>query len=502
MADIRDFISCLKHTRGEFAGQPFELFPWQQEYLDKLFNTKRPDGLRQYRQSLLALGRKNGKTQMSAGIGLFGLVADNEPGAEIICVAGDREQASILFAAAKQMVEGNETLSSIIKPYRSSLAVPSTNSVLKVVSSEAASKHGYGCSMILFDEFHVQKDRELYDVLTTSTVARRQPLTILITTAGFDRNTICFQIWEYALKVRDGIITDPTFLPCIYAAPPDADPFDEETWKLANPNYGVTVKAEYLREMAARARVNTSDEMTLRRLHLNQWTASEEKFFRHGVFQACGEPLRPRAKRPCYCALDLGSVYDTSAFACVWPDADGSVDVEVMFWIPGVNAEKRDREDRVPYTQWAKQGFVRLTEGEQTNYEEISDYILKFAAENWVKHIAVDKWNAMQTMVQLAAEGLPVSQFAQTPASYNYGTRLLENLVNSKKLRHGGNPVLNWQADNLQVKANQEGLIKPAKKHSHDIGRIDGIQALCAALSVMSGFAEHGESAEPTIMVI
>ena len=176
MVDICDFISCLKHSRGEHAGKPFNLFPWQQEYLHKLFNTKRPDGLRQYRTSLLAVPRKNGKTQVSAGIGLYGLCADNEPGAEIVCVAGDREQASILFDAAKQMVEGNETLSQLCKIYRKAITVPQTNSTLKVISSESATKHGYGCSMILFDEFHVQKDRELYDVLNTSTGARRQPL--------------------------------------------------------------------------------------------------------------------------------------------------------------------------------------------------------------------------------------------------------------------------------------------------------------------------------------
>lgn len=501
MADIRDFISCLRHTRGEFAGRPFELFPWQRDYLDKLFNTKRPDGSRQYRQSMLAIGRKNGKTQMSAGIGLFGLVADAEPGAEIVCVAGDREQASILFDAAKQMVEGNETLSAIIKPYRKALAVPSTNSVLKVISSEAASKHGYGCSMILFDEFHVQRDRELYDVLTTSTGARRQPLTILITTAGFDRQSICYQIWQYAEKVRDGLIDDPTFLPCIFAAPSDADPFDETTWKLANPNFGVTVKEDYFREMAAKAKTSTSDEMTFRRLHLNQWTNSEEKFFRHGVFEACGTPLRSTAGRPCYCGLDLASTYDTTAFAAVWPDEDGSVDVKLMYWIPGDNAEKREKADRVPYTQWAKEGFVRLTDGDITDYDEIRDYILDFCEKNWVKGVAIDRWNAVHLMTQLSAEGVTVHPFGQGYGQMNACTRLLENLVTSGRLRYANNPPFTWQASNVQIKTNDEGLIKPVKKSSHDVGRIDGVIAACMALSLASGEV-YGPQVEPEILVL
>ena len=192
MVDIRDFISCLRHTRGEFAGKPFELFPWQAEYLHKLFNTRRPDGLRQYRSSLLAIPRKNGKTQLCAAIGLYMLFCD-DIGAEVIVAAGDRQQAALLHDAAKQMVESNETLLSRCKLYRNSIAVPGTNAVMKTISSEAATKHGYNPSCILVDEYHVQKDRELVDVLETATGARRQPLTIFLTTAGYDRQSPCFK---------------------------------------------------------------------------------------------------------------------------------------------------------------------------------------------------------------------------------------------------------------------------------------------------------------------
>lgn len=501
MVDICDFISCLKHSRGEHAGKPFNLFPWQQEYLQTLFNTKRPDGLRQYRTSLLAVPRKNGKTQVSAGIGLYGLCADNEPGAEIVCVAGDREQASILFDAAKQMVEGNETLSQLCKIYRKAITVPQTNSTLKVISSESATKHGYGCSMILFDEFHVQKDRELYDVLNTSTGARRQPLTVLITTAGFDRQSICYQIWQYAEKVRDGLIDDPTFLPCIYAADGAADPFEEATWRLANPNYGVTIKEDYFIKMAAQAKESASDELTFRRLHLNQWTANESKWLRHGAWEACDSPLRNTSGRPCYCGLDLASTYDTTAFVAAWPDSDGSFDIKAMFWIPEENSEKREKQDRVPYSQWVKDGFVRITEGDVTDYDVIRDYILEFCEKNWVKGIAVDRWNAVHLMTQLSAEGQVVHPFGQGFGPLNSPTKMLETLVTSGQLRHGGNPVLAWQASNVQIKTNDDGLIKPVKKHSHDIGRIDGILACIMALALASG-ETYGPQIEPEIMVI
>lgn len=502
MVDIRDFISCLRHTRGEHAGKPFELFPWQAKYLDALFNTRRQDGLRQYRTSLLAIPRKNGKTQLCAAIGLYMLFCD-DIGAEVIVAAGDRQQAALLHDAAKQMVESNPTLLSRCKLYRNSIAVPGTNAVMKTISSEAATKHGYNPSCILVDEYHVQKDRELVDVLETATGARLQPLTIFLTTAGYDRTSPCYKTWERAEKIRDGVLKDETFLPCIYAAPSgeDVDIFSPATWRAANPNFGITIKEDYFVQMSAKARESTADEMTFRRLHLNQWTSSEEKFFRLGAFEACAKPLRSTAGRPCYCGLDLASTYDTTAFTAVWPDEDGSFDIQAMFWIPEENAEKREKADRVPYTQWAKDGFVRLTEGDICDYDEIRDYILEFCDKNWVKGINVDRWNAIHLMTQLSAEGQVVHPFGQGYGPMNAPTRMLENLVISGKLRHAGNPVLTWQASNVQIKTNDEGLIKPVKKSSHDIGRIDGIVAAVMALSLASGEV-HGPQAEPEILVL
>lgn len=495
--DIRDFISLLKHSRGDFAGQPFVLQPWQDEYLDKLFNTRRPDGKRQYRTSMLALPRKNGKSALCAAVGLYMLLCD-DAGSEVIVAAGDRQQAALLHDAAKQFVESSPSLSRVCKVYRNSIVGP--DGVMKTISAEAATKHGYNPSCILVDEYHVQKDRELVDVLETAVGSRSQPLTIFITTAGSDRLGPCFKDWERAVKIRDGILVDETFLPCIYAADESADPFAEETWKAANPNYGITLKPEYFRQMSARAKDSPSDEVVFRTLHLNQWVAASSKFFRHGSWEACNRPLRPTAGRPCYCGLDLASTYDTTAFVAVWPDADGSFDVEAMFWIPEDNAEAR-KKDRVPYEAWAKAGFVRLTEGDIVDFDVVRDHILEFCAKHWVKGIAVDRWNAIHLMTQLTAEGQTVHPFGQGYGPMNAPTRMLENLVISGKLRHGGNPVLAWQASNVQIKTNDEGLIKPVKKSSHDPGRIDGIVSCVMALSLASG-ETFSPQAEPDILVI
>jgi phage terminase large subunit-like protein len=301
--------------------------------------------------------------------------------------------------------------------------------------------------------------------------------------------------------VRDGLIHDPTFLPCIFAADPASDPFEESTWRTANPNYGVTIKEDYFEKMAAQAKESASDELTFRRLHLNQWTANESKWLKHGAWDACSGELRSTAGRPCYCGLDLASTYDTTAFVAVWPDADGSFDIKAMFWIPEDNSEKREKQDRVPYSQWVKDGFVRITEGDVTDYDVIRDYILEFCEKNWVKGIAVDRWNAVHLMTQLSAEGQVVHPYGQAFGPMNAPTKMLETLVIGNKIRHAGNPVLAWQASNVQIKTNDEGLIKPVKKHSHDIGRIDGILACIMALALASG-ETYGPQIEPEIMVI
>lgn len=506
MVDIRDFVGLLRHSRGDFAGQPFTLEQWQADYFDRLLNTRREDGLRQYRRSLLALSRKNGKTQMAAALGLYMAFCD-DMGAEVIVAAGDRSQASLLHTAAKQLLESNPALARRAKIYRNSIVVPERNASMFCISSEAGTKHGYNPSCVLIDEYHVFPDRELVDVLETGMGARSQPLTVYITTAGTNMQGPCYKDWQYAEKVRDGVIKDNTFLPCIYAAPSDADPFSEETWKAANPNYGITLKPDYFHQMAERAKQSGSEEVVFRTLHLNQWVSSSERWLRHGAFDSCGGPLRPTDGRPCWCGLDLASTYDTTAFVAVWPDDDGTYDVHAHFFIPADNAQKRQQQDRVPYvSEWSKKTpdggpFVQLTDGDITDYDVVRDYILSFCEKNVVKGIAVDRWNAVHITTQLVSEGVDIKPFGQGFASMSAPSKLLETLVIGGKLRHGGNPVLRWQASNVQVKTDDAGNIKPSKKNSSSTGRIDGIVALIMALGIASA-ETHGPEAEPNILLI
>jgi len=495
------FCGMLRHSKGDFAGRPFELMPWQQEFFDKLLFTFREDGLRQYRRAFLALPRKSGKSQMCAALGLFCLFLDNEPGSEIVVAAGDRSQASILHTAAKHLLESCPSLLRRAKVYRNSIVVEQTKSTMITVSSESATKHGLNPSVVLIDEFHVFKDRELVDVLETGMGARSQPLTIYITTAGTDMQGPCYKDWQRAIKVRDGVLEDDSFLPCIYAADPEDDPFVEETWKKANPNYGVTTKPEYFRQFAQKAKDSPADEVVFRTLHLNQWQKSETKWIRHGAWDANNAPLRPTAGRPCWCGVDLASTFDTTAFVAVWPDADGSYDIHAHFFIPEENAHKRSKEDRVPYHAWADAGLVQLTDGDITDYDAVRDYILSFCEKNAVRGIAIDRWNAVHLTTQLVAEGIDVKPFGQGFASMSAPSKLLETLCVSKRLRHAGNPVLAWQMSNVQVKIDDAGNIKPTKKNSHSTARIDGAVSLIMALGISSS-ENHGNTDEPTLMVL
>ena len=500
--DIRAFARLLKHTEAPFSGQPFVPQPWQDDYLDKLFNTKRPDGLRQYQRSLLALPRKSGKTAMTAVIGAYEGFFGAE-GGQILIAAGDRKQASLLFTACSRYIESCPGLLKRCKIYKQSIVVPHKKSTIQFLSSEHKGKHGFNPSLCLVDEFHVQRNRDLIDVLESGMGARAEPLVVYITTAGMDRIGPCYDEWQRALRIQEGVLEDPTFLPCIYAAPEDADPFSEETWKIASPNYGVTIRKEFMEREAALARESVAQEMKFKTLYLNMWVSNgANRFFRTGQFEKCSEPLRDTSNLPCYCGLDLSSTQDTTAFVAVWPGVDddgahdGSYDVFAHLFLPEANADK----DEAPYRQWAKDGFVTLTEGDIVDYDVVRNYVLSFCEKNLVRGVAIDRWNATHITTQLASEGVAVKPYGQGYASMSAPTKLLSTIVLGQKLRHGGNPALTHQMSNLQCRSDDAGNLKPTKSHSHSTARIDSAVALVMALGLASGEARPPEE-EPQLMV-
>src|SRR5437867_9476418 len=330
------FEDMLVHVKGEWAGQPFVLEPWQRDIARSLFGWKRRDGTRRYRIAYIEVPKKNGKSTLVAGIGLYLLTADGEQGGEVYSAAADREQAAIVFSTAKSVVQASPELAARCETYHRSIVVPRTGSSYKVLSADVPTKHGLNPSGILFDELHAQPNRELWETLVTGGAARRQPLVVAITTAGYDRQSICYELHDHAVKVRDGIIHDDAFLPVIYAADEAGDWTDPKVWKKANPSLGVSVKVDFIREECERAKENPRKQNSFRRLHLNQWTEQSTRWIDMGVWAECAGAVDAEALqgRICYAGLDLSSTTDLSAFVLLFPPKE---------------KDEGDESDREPY---------------------------------------------------------------------------------------------------------------------------------------------------------
>ena len=336
------------HTKGELTGTPLLLEDWQKKIIGDLFGWKQENGLRKYRTAFIEVGRKNGKSTLCAAIGLYMLFADDERGSEIFSAAGDRSQAGIVFEIAKQMILSNKELTKRGKVFRNSITNESKGNFYQAISSDSKTKHGFNANCIIFDELHTQPNRSLWDVLTTSTGARRQPLCIAITTAGYDRQSICYEIYNYAKQVQDNIIEDSSFYSAIYESEIDDDITDEEVWKKANPNYGISLRKEYMQRESQRAVDVPSYQNTFKRLMLNIWTDSQTAWIGPKEWEACeGEiDLEKLKGKQCWAGLDLASTRDISALVLLFKEDEKFIMLP-FFFIPEENAKKRSERDKV-----------------------------------------------------------------------------------------------------------------------------------------------------------
>jgi len=483
---VNFFERLLHHSKGEWAGRPFILEAWQRDQIIRpLFGWKRSDGTRRYRRAYIEVPRKNGKSTLASGIALFLLFADDEPGAEIYSAAADRDQAGIVFDEAKTMVVNSPELDKRAQCFKRSIIVQSTWSTYRVLSADAPTKHGFNAHGVIFDELHAQPNRDLWDVLNTSTGARRQPLMVMITTAGYDLNSICGEQHEYARQVLAGIIDDPEFFAFIAAAEMDDDWQDPEIWKKANPNLGISVKFDYLQAEAHRAAMSPAYQNTFRRLHLNQWTQQETRWMPIEAWDTCAQPINASLleNAGCYGGLDLASTSDIASFVLDFPGEPGEEEHHAwlpFFWIPEENMIERARKDRVPYDAWVRDGLITATPGNVIDYAYIVAKIIEMGEQFNIKEIAFDRWGAFQISQQLEAARFTMVGFGQGFVSMSAPTKELLRLVLNGRLAHGGNPVLRWMADNMVVSTDPAGNVKPNKARSRE--KIDGIVAGTMAL--------------------
>lgn len=504
------FDEVLTFADGPGAGAAFKLEDWQKAIIVNLYGWWIGDR-RRYREAFIFVPRKNGKTPTLAGLLLHEMICHPTPGGQYYSAAADRDQASLIYRDAAKMVVNDDLLSSLFEMTPSGKLIKrkdGSGQFFKALSSEAHTKHGLRPCFVAVDELHAHPNAELVDTLTTGTAVKgMQPLVIYITTADYNRESVCNTKYKYACKVRDGLVDDPHFLPVIYEVHdrdwkqqvklPNGtlttidhkgeDWTDPEVWKKANPNYGISVSEEYLERECARAKVEPSYANTFKRLHLNIQTESVEAWFRMDQWDNCGadqfdeEMLR---NNDCFAGLDMSSTKDITAFVLYFPDGGY---VLPYFWLPGDTAEERQRKDGVPYTEWTGRELIQETDKNHIDDDAIFDKICELGLKFNIRQIAFDGWQAAAMFNRLSKQGFDAVKFPQSINMMNSPSKRLESMLADKDIRHGGNPVLRWMATNTVKEQDNKGFIRPSKKHSSE--KIDGIVALIMAIGAADAAA-------------
>ena len=481
------FIESLCHTKGTWAGKPFELMDWQEQIIRDMFGILKPNGYRQFNTAYIEIPKKNGKSELAAAVALLLTCGDGEQRAEVYGAAADRQQASIVFDVAADMVRMCPALNKRVKILASQkrLVYEPTNSFYQVLSAEAYSKHGFNVHGVVFDELHSQPNRKLYDVLTKgSGDARMQPLFFLITTAGTETHSICYEIHQ---KAQDIIVVqkfDPTFYPVIYGADDTEDWTNPKVWKKCNPSLGETIGMDKVKTACESAKQNPGEENSFRQLRLNQWVKQAVRWMPMDKWDKCAFAVREDdlKGRVCYGGLDLSSTTDITAFVLVFPPLDEEDKYIILpyFWIPEDTLDLRVKRDHVPYDIWERQGYLQTTEGNVVHYGYIEKFIEELGKKFNIREIAFDRWGAVQMVQNLESMGFTVVPFGQGFKDMSPPTKELMKLTLEQKIAHGEHPVLRWNMDNIFIRTDPAGNIKADKEKSTE--KIDGAVATIMAL--------------------
>ena len=489
-ADIAvSFINCLKHTKGEWYGQPFELIDWQEQIIRDVFGIIKPNGYRQFNTAYIEIAKKQGKSELAAAVALLLTCGDFEHGGEVYGCASDRQQASIVFDVAVDMVEQCPALKARIKPVLSQkrLVYKPLGSFYQVLSAEAYTKHGLNVHGVVFDELHAQPNRQLFDVMTHgSGDARKQPLYFLITTAGNDTHSICYEVHQKAKDILEGRKVDPTFYPVIYGADEDDDWTDPKVWAKANPSLGITVDIEKIQIACESAKQNPAEENLFRQLRLNQWVKQSVRWMPMEKWDKCSFAVNPEnlVGRECFGGLDLSSTTDITAFVLIFPpEYEGDKYIVLpYFWIPEDNLDQRVKRDHVPYDVWEKQGVLHTTEGNVVHYGYIENFIEELGLKYNIREIAFDRWGAVQMTQNLENLGFTVVPFGQGFKDMSPALDSLEAELLNARIHHDANPVLTMCMANCVVTKDPAGGRKLDKSKS--TARIDTAVALTMAIGV------------------
>lgn len=508
------FSTFLRHSKGEWAGQTFDLQNWQyNDLIAPVFGWKRlPPGMtarrakampiservaagivRRYTTAYTEVARKNGKSTILAGVGLYLEIADYEPGAEIYTAATKRDQAKIIHEEARRMARASRGLAPYLKVQRDEILAPCCNSRFLPLGADMNTLDGLNPHGGLIDEYHAHKTSDVRDVIKSGMGARRQPLEWIITTAGFNLASPCFAEREYAEGILRGTIVDDSFFAAIYTLDTGDDYRDKKNWHKPNPGLDVTVKRDYLDQQVRKARNSPVSRPSILTKHFNIWLRTADGFFDMAAWDACGagvdDPVKWRARTleklkgaRCWGGLDLGSVSDFTAFALVFQDGDGYY-VLPWFWLPEETADGREDILRKMYRGWVDRGFISYTPGNVTDYGYMRQEIGLIGQQFMVQEIAVDRlFQGAGVCTDLHNDGFNVVAFGQGFFSMAGPSKHIEELVLNGKLQHGNNPVLRWMASNCGIKTDPAGNVKPVKPERKNPLKIDGIVASIMAL--------------------
>lgn len=485
----RFFRENLRHSKGEWASQQFELLDWQRDdIIYPLFGWMREDGTRRYRKAYIEIPKKNGKSTLAAGIGLYLLVGDGEAGAEVYSAATDQQQASIVHGEAINMVDASPELSAVLKINRSTnnIALPANRSYYRALSADAAGKEGLNAHAIIIDELHVWYGRKLWDALKYAFRARRQGMLLVITTAGDDMHSVCREQHDYAVGVIAGTIQDDRFYAYIREAKPDDDIFAKETWYKANPSLGITIREDEFAADVEEARNSPSSLAALKRYSFNIWMTAENPWLDLDAWNRCGTDFTEEDMRgrECWAALDLSKSRDMSSLVLLFPEDDGGFSLLPYFWLPEATALDPKQINRELYRQWSDAGHLMLTQGNTIDYGEIKRFIADDLAHKFsVRNVGYDPMYAQQFATELYNDvGIACERFAQTIMNFAGPTKEFERQLTEGTFRHNRNPVLGWQAGHVHVWTDRSGNMRPVKPSADDPRKIDGIVAAVMAV--------------------
>lgn len=489
------FLEDLPVTSGPLAGSKMRLLPEQRDFVEEVYGPVGDDGLRVVRTALWSAARKNGKSGLAAGLCLCHLCGpEAEPRGQCFSAAAAQNQSGLIFDEMKAIIEQTAWLSKRcnVQRFRRMIEDLENGSIYRALAADARTVHGLNVSFAICDELAQWRSRALLDAIQTATGGRAEPLVLVISTMSEDPFHPMGELVEYARKIEEGVIDDPSFVGCIHAAPADADPWAEASWRLANPALGVFKSLADVRVQAERAQAMPSLESAFRNLHLNQSIESADHFLTMRDWMACDDVPdleRLRGKR-CYGGLDLSERQDLTAFVLVFAGDDG-FDVLSWFWLPRDGLLDKENADRAPYSSWLRDGHLETTPGRSIHFAHVVQRLAEICADFEVAQVAYDRWHIERMRQALNDRGLDLEleNFGQGFQSMAPAVDAVEAAVLDGNLRHGGHPVLRWCASNAVIETDAAGNRKLTKSKS--TGRIDGMVALAMALKLATEYRDE-----------